>query len=132
MSSLANTDGQTTEEKLQNQIAGDDVQLIFKMEGQGDSFFQSVFKEGVTFEWVKNKVAEKLEANYADLSLFFNGRRIPEPFCLVDMGVASGSEIIVQLAEGAVVGHEALREQVLAELAAEEANNAGAEEEKKM
>ena len=33
MSSLANTDGQTTEEKLQNQIAGDDVQLIFKMEG---------------------------------------------------------------------------------------------------
>ena len=54
-----------------------------------------MFKEGVTFEWVKNKVAEKLEANYADLSLFFNGRRIPEPFCLVDMGVASGSEIIV-------------------------------------
>ena len=31
-----------------------------------------------------------------------------------------------------MVGHEALREQVLAELAAEEANNAGAEEEKKM
>ena len=33
MSGLANTDGQTTEEKLQNAIAGDDVQLIFKMEG---------------------------------------------------------------------------------------------------
>ena len=62
-----------------------------------------------------------MEAQYADLSLFFNGRRIPEPFCLIDMGVASGSEIIVQLAEGAVVGHDALREQVLAELAAEEA-----------
>ena len=35
------------------------------------------------------------------------------------MGVASGSEIIVKLAEGAVVGHDALRQQVLAELAAE-------------
>ena len=80
-------------------------------------------------------MAEKLEANYADLSLYFNGRRIPEPFCLIDMGVTSGSDIIVQLAEGAVVGHDALREQVLAELAAEEAKNAGnagEEEEKKM
>jgi len=83
-------------------------------------FLQAVFKQGITFEWIKNKVAEHLEANYADLSLYFNGRRIPEPFCLIDMGVASGSEIIVQLAEGAVVGHEALRAQVLAELEAEE------------
>ena len=45
------------------------------------------------------------------------------------MGVASGSEIIVQVAEGAVLGHDALRAQVLAELeeeekkAAEEAQN---------
>lgn len=65
-----------------------------------------------------------MEAQYADLSLYFNDRRIPEPFCLIDMGVASGSEIIVQLAEGAVVGHDALREQVLAELAAQEAEEA--------
>ena len=36
------------------------------------------------------------------------------------MGVPSGSDIIVKLAEGAVVGHEALRQQVLAELAEEE------------
>ncbi len=55
------------------------------------------------------------------MSLYYNGKRIPEPFCLIDMGVSSGSDIIVQLAEGAVVGHEALRAQVLAELEAEAA-----------
>lgn len=70
---------------------------------------------------MKNKVAEKMEANYNDLSLFYNDRRIPEPFCLIDMGVASGSEILVKLAEGAVVGHDALREQVLRELEEEAA-----------
>jgi len=57
-----------------------------------------------------------MEANYSDLSLYYNGRRIPEPFCLIDMGVTSGSDIFVQLAEGAVIGHDALREQVLREI----------------
>lgn len=132
MSGLANTDGQTTEEKLQAQIAGDDVQLHFKMDGSNDVFFEAVYKQGITFEWVKNKVAEKMEANYNDLSLFFNDRRIPEPFCLIDMGVTSGSHIIVKLAEGAVVGHEALREQVLRELEEEAARgDTGAAEEQK-
>ena len=58
--------GRTNEEALQNEIAGDSVMLIFQREdkaGEGP-FFQEQFKEGVTFEWVKNKVAEKLEANY--------------------------------------------------------------------
>lgn len=127
MSGLANTDGQTTEEKLQNQIAGDDVQVFFKMEGSDEVFFEAIFKQGITFEWIKNKVAEKLEANYQDLSLYYNGRRIPEPFCLIDMGVASGSDIMVHLAEGAVVGHDALRAQVLAELEAEEQARIAAE-----
>ena len=120
MSGLANTDGVTTEERLQNAIAGDDIQLFFKMDGSDEVFFQAVYKQGITFEWIKNKVAENMEAQYQDLSLFFNGNRIPEPFCLIDMGVPSGSDIIVKLAEGAVVGHEALRQQVLAELAEEE------------
>ena len=44
MSACANTDGQTTEEKLQNAIAGDDVELLFKMEGQDEVFFQAVYK----------------------------------------------------------------------------------------
>ena len=116
-SGLANTDGQTTEEKLQQAIGGDHIQLFFKMEGQDDVFYEAVFQQGVNFEWIKNKVAERLEAQYQDLSLHFNGRRIPEPFCLIDMGVTPGSLITVQLAEGAVVGYEALRAQVLAELA---------------
>ena len=95
------------------------MQLFFKMEGTDEVFFQAVYKQGVTFEWIKNKVAEHMEAQYNDLSLFFDNRRIPEPFCLIDMGVGSGSDIIVKLADGAVVGHEALREQVLADLARE-------------
>lgn len=64
----------------------------------------------MTFEWVKNKVAEKLEANYQDLSLHLGERRIPEPFCLVDMNIQSNTELIVQIADGAVLGNEALRE----------------------
>ena len=63
----------------------------------------------MTFEWVKNKVAEELEANYADLALYFNGKRIPEPFCLVDMGICEDTLIEVEIAEGAVLGNEALR-----------------------
>lgn len=61
------------------------------------------------------------------MSLFYNGRRIPEPFCIVDMGIPTGSDIIIQLAEGAVMGHDALRQQVLDEIAAEaeEAERAG-------
>ena len=57
------------------------------MEGQAEVFFQQVFKQGFTFEWVKNQVALALEAKYGDLELFYNGKRIPEPFCLVDLGV---------------------------------------------
>lgn len=40
------------------------------------------------------------------------------------MNVVSGSDIFVKIAEGAVVGHDALREQVLAEIAADDALNA--------
>jgi hypothetical protein len=68
---------------------------------------------------VKNKVAEHMEANYADLSLYLGAKRIPEPFCLVDMGITAETVIKVQLAEGALYG-EALRAQVLAEMEEEE------------
>ena len=64
----------------------------------------------MTFEWVKNKVAEKLEANYQDLSLYLGDKRIPEPFCLVDMGITGPASITVKIAEGAVLGNDALRE----------------------
>lgn len=39
MSGLANTDGVTTEERLQNAIAGDDIQLFFKRDGSDEVFF---------------------------------------------------------------------------------------------
>lgn len=50
-----------------------------------------------------------MEANYSDLSLYIGSKRIPEPFCLIDMGITSETLITVQIAEGAVLGNEALR-----------------------
>ena len=88
MTAFANTDGKTTEEKLQDEIAGDNVMLVFRRQDQPDTpLVQQAFRRGVTFEWVKNKVAEKMEANYQDLSLYIGTKRIPEPFCLIDMGI---------------------------------------------
>ena len=63
-----------------------------------------------------------MEANYADISLHLNDKRIPEPFCLVDMGITSNTTLQVQTVEGAVIGHDALRAQVLKELEEEAAN----------
>ncbi len=74
----------------------------------------------MTFEWVKNKVALKLFANYEDISLYMNEKRIPEPFCLVDLNVKSGQVIRVEIAAGAVYGEEALRQQVLKDMEDEE------------
>ena len=57
-----------------------------------------------------------MEAKYQDLLLFYNGKRIPEPFCLVDMGILKETTIEVQIAEGAEIGLEKLWEQVLKEI----------------
>ena len=67
---------------------------------------------------MKHKVSLRLEAKYADLTLFVKGRRIPEPFCLVDMGIQSGETIEVKIAEGAVIGLDEVRKQVQRELEA--------------
>jgi len=101
---------------MQDEIAGDDVLLHFNLQGSSEKFHSEVFKQGQTFEWVKNKVAIKLEAKYQDLLLFYNGKRIPEPFCLVDMNILTETQIEVTIAEGATVGLDKLREQVMAEI----------------
>lgn len=64
--------------------------MLHFVQGSQPEFHQESFKSGVTFEWVKNKVAQKLFANYEDVSLYMNEKRIPEPFCLVDLNVKSG------------------------------------------
>lgn len=69
---------------------------------------------------MKHKVSLKLEAKYADLTMFVKGRRIPEPFCLVDMGVTSGETIEVKIAEGAVIGLDEVRKLVQKEILEEE------------
>ena len=61
---LQNKDGKTSEQQLQDEIAGDDVKLSFNLQGSPDIFHTEVFKQGQTFEWVKHKVAIKLEAKY--------------------------------------------------------------------
>ncbi len=122
-SNLNDKSGLTADEQIQAEFAGDDTLLLFVMDGEHEPFHKAVFKQGITFEWVKNKIADIIEARYQDLSLFQNGKRIPEPFCLCDMGTKSGTTLVVKLAEGAVVGNEALRLQVLREIEEEEKNN---------
>ncbi len=65
---------------------------------------------------MKHKVSLQLEAKYADLTMFIKGRRIPEPFCLVDMGIQSGDLIEVKIAEGAIIGLDEVRKQVQKEI----------------
>ena len=116
-----NTSGKTTEQQIQDEIAGDDVVLNFVLQGESKPFFQEVFKQGVTFEWVKHKVSLKVECKYQDLLLFFNGNRIPEPFSIVDMPqIKSNAVLEVQIAEGAEIGIDKLREQVLSEIQKDE------------
>ena len=122
-SKLDDGSGLTTEAKLQKELAGDQTLLIFQLENEAKPFHEEVFSQGLSFDWVKNKVAEKMFASYEDLSLWMNEKRIPEPVCLVDMGVKSGQLIIVKVAEGAIVGEEAMRQKVLAEM--EEENKGG-------
>ena len=40
MKQFENTDGKTTEEKLQDEIAGDNIHLIFIKEGEDAPFFK--------------------------------------------------------------------------------------------
>lgn len=44
MKQFANTDGKTTEEKLQDEIAGDTILLVFVKKGEDTPFFKSPFK----------------------------------------------------------------------------------------
>ena len=52
------------------------------------------------------------------------GKRIPEPFCLVDMGITSGETIEVKIADGAVIGLDEVRKQVQQELQQESSDAA--------
>ena len=126
---LQNKDGKTSEQALQDEIAGDDVRLNFHLKGVNDVFHTEVFKQGQTFEWVKNKVAIKLEAKYQDLLLFYNDKRICEPFCLVDLNIVTETLIEVTIAEGAEIGLDKLRETVAKEIELD--NKAGDHEEEK-
>jgi len=61
-SNLNDKSGLTADEQIQAQYGGDDTLLIFVKEGETEPFHKQSFKQGVTFEWVKGKVAEKMEA----------------------------------------------------------------------
>ena len=108
--------GRADEQALQDELAGQGITLNFNIQGDEKVFHSEVFKEGVTFEWVKNKVANKLECKYQDILMFYNGKRICEPFCLVDLGINKTTAIEVTIAEGAEIGLDKLREQVAKEI----------------
>ena len=48
--------------------------------------------------------------------MFYKGKRICEPFCLIDLGINKTTDIEVTIAEGAEIGLEKLREQVAKEI----------------
>ena len=126
-----NADGKTSEQQLQDEIAGSDVALTFVVQGQTEPFHQQTFKTGQTFEWVKHKVSLALECKYQDILLLNNGKRIPEPFCLVDMNINTATTLEVQILEGAEIGLDKVKLAVAEEIAnqAPEEDN-GKEEEK--
>ena len=101
--------GRTDEQALQDEVAGLGIELNFNIDGDAKVFHTEVFREGVTFEWVKSKVAIKLQCKYQDILLFYNGKRICEPFCLVDLGINKTTSIAVTIAEGAEIGLDKLR-----------------------
>ena len=105
----------STHVQLQNEFGGDDVTLGFVVEGE-ETKFEMSFKSGQTFEWVKHKVALQLEVHYADLSLFFKEKPIPEPFCLVDLGVKTSDIVTVHIKEGAERGLEKAAKEIHEEI----------------
>ena len=105
----------STHLQLQEEFGGDQVNLIFVVDGE-DLRFEQSFQNGLTFEWVKNQVALKLEVPYSDVTLTHDGKPVIDPFCIVDMGLKSGAELLVQIKEGADRGFEKLRKEMADEL----------------
>ena len=63
--------------------------------------------------------------------LFYNEKRICEPFCLVDLNILQETTLEVTIAEGAEIGLDKLREQIAKEIADDEAKTEDAVEEEK-
>ena len=61
--------------------------------------------------------------------LFHNNKRICEPFCLVDLNILTETTLEVQIAEGAEIGLDKLREQIAKEIADDAARGEDADEE---
>ena len=101
------------------------MKLVFKVEGE-DLSFEKAYQNGVTFEWVKNEVAQKLTVTYADVTLEHEGRAVIDPFSIVDMGLTSGAELTVKIRDGADRGFEQLRKEMADEI---DQSGAPAEEE---
>eukprot|EP00345_Euplotes_harpa_P005214 CAMPEP_0168317838 /NCGR_PEP_ID=MMETSP0213-20121227/123_1 /TAXON_ID=151035 /ORGANISM="Euplotes harpa, Strain FSP1.4" /LENGTH=142 /DNA_ID=CAMNT_0008318793 /DNA_START=95 /DNA_END=523 /DNA_ORIENTATION=- len=111
-----NTEGEkkSTHLELQELYGGENVTLTFEVDGE-DLSWKDTYQSGLTFEWIKSKVAEKLEVTYKDVTLEHKGNPVIDPFCIVDMGLKSGAVLTVKLKEGADRGYKALREQLAKE-----------------
>ena len=113
-----NKDGEkkSTHLELQEKYGGENVTLTFEVEGE-DLSWKDTYQSGLTFEWIKNKVAEKLEVTYQDVTLLHEGNPVIDPFCIVDMGLTTGAVLTARIKEGADRGYTALREQLSKEAA---------------
>mmetsp|Transcript_12177 Transcript_12177/g.13707 ORF Transcript_12177/g.13707 Transcript_12177/m.13707 type:complete len:141 (+) Transcript_12177:18-440(+) len=125
-----NEDGEkkSTHLELQEKYGGENVTLTFEVEGE-DLAWKETYQSGLTFEWIKSKVSQKLEVTYQDVTLLHEGNPVIEPFCIVDMGLQTGAVLTVKIKDGADRGHTALREQLAKEAADCEAPEDEAEDE---
>ncbi len=104
----------STHLELQEKYGGENVTLTFAVEGE-DLQWEETYQSGLSFEWIKSKVAEKLEVTYQDVTLMHEGSPVIDPFCIVDMGLQTGAVITVQIKEGADRGYTAIKEQLAKE-----------------
>ena len=111
-----NIDGEkkSTHLELQEKYGGEFVTLTFKVEGEELSW-KDTYQSGLTFEWIKSKVAEKLEVTYQEITLLHDGNPVIDPFCIVDMGLQTGAVLTAQIKEGADRGFTAIKEELAKE-----------------
>ncbi|CAI2383144.1 unnamed protein product [Moneuplotes crassus] len=104
----------STHLELQEKYGGENVTLTFQVEGE-DLQWEDTYQSGLSFEWIKSKVAEKLEVTYQDVSLLHEGNPVIDPFCIVDMGLQTGAVITIKIKDGADRGYTAIKEQLAKE-----------------
>jgi len=77
-------------------LAGDNITLNFELPDGGK--LSGTFKAGQDVEWAKDFISKQINCNINDITLFFNGKSVPEILSFVDVaGLENGSTVQVQI-----------------------------------